>query len=343
MDFSYDSDQFKDKGLSGLANIGNTCYLNSCIQILSNTYELDKFLNAHQKFNKERPDTLVLMEWNSLRKLMWSKNCVIAPHRFVNSVQKMASLKHRDTFASFDQNDTHEFWMFLIECFHNSLAREVDMRVRGRAMTPTDKLARACYKKMKEMYRSEYSEMVDLFYGMEVTSIVRPKDREVLSVAPQPFSVISLPIPSKRNVSLYDCFDAYCAEEEMSGENAWFNDQTNTKEDVLRGVKFWNLPKVLFIHLNRWDIMGRKVYTLVDVPLTHADFRKYVNGYESEKSMYELYGVCNHKGGAGGGHYTAHVRNPNGTWYEYNDTRVIKLRENKVITKDSYCLFYRRV
>jgi ubiquitin C-terminal hydrolase len=36
---------FCNKGLTGLANLGNTCYLNSCLQTLSHTYEFTNLLN----------------------------------------------------------------------------------------------------------------------------------------------------------------------------------------------------------------------------------------------------------------------------------------------------------
>ena len=337
-------EKYKDLGLTGLANVGNSCYLNSCMQILSHTYELNNFLEKgeYKKKINRKPDSVLLLEWDKLREMMWGGNCTIAPYGFVKAVQKVSTLKDRNLFAGHAQNDIQEFLLFIVDCFHSALSRDVEMQITGKAVNKTDKLAKTCYKMMKEMYRKEYSEMLGIFYGIHVSEITSMKTGDALSLRPEPFSVLSLSIPSTQSPTLYDCMDLYCQPEELAGDNAWMNDETNKKEDVRRGIVFWSLPNVLIIDLKRWGMMGGKIQKLVSAPLVDADFSKYVRGYNKASYVYDLYGVCNHSGGSFGGHYTAYVKNANGKWYEFNDTIVRDIAEDQVITPRSYWLFYRK-
>ena len=111
--------EYANRGLTGLTNVGNTCYLNSCMQILSHTYELNEFLKKgdYKKKLNRLPDSVILLEWDKLRELMWSTNCTVAPHGFVKTIRKIASIKKRDIFTGNDQNDVQEFLLFWLMPF----------------------------------------------------------------------------------------------------------------------------------------------------------------------------------------------------------------------------------
>ena len=337
--------KYKDRGLTGLANIGNTCFVNSCIQVLSHTYELNDFLNDgtyKDRINKI-PDSLLLIEWDSLRTLMWSQNCTISPGKFVNTIQKVAAVKGAELFTGFSQNDLPEFLLFVINCFHNSISREVEITIEGTAKTETDIIATKCYDMIKKTYSKEYSEIWKMFFGIHVSQIVSDSTGEIMSSTPEPFFMIDLSIPNKKNLSLVDCFDLYVEGEKMEGENAWFNEASQLKENVTKKIVYWSLPNILVIDIKRFNNKNNKNQSLITFPLDNFDLSKYVIGYKSEEYQYELYGICNHSGSAFGGHYTAFVKNANSKWYHYNDTYVTEVPSlEDLVTPKAYCLFYRK-
>ena len=337
--------KYKDKGLTGLANLGNTCFLNSTLQCLSHTYELNMFLDKKNDNFKERmnrvPESLILWEWDKLRKLMWSENCVIQPGGFLQSVQRVARIKDLALFTGFLQNDAEEFLRFIIDCFHNSLKREVKMTISGNAKTEQDQTAKACYKMMQNMYRKEYSEFIKLFYGIHV-STVTSLESDYTNITPEPFFNLQVEIGNTK--TLEGCIRNYTHEEVLDHKIDVSEEGASKKlERGKKKIEFWNLPDILVITLKRFDKSGKKNKVFIDFPLENLNLSNYVIGYDRDTYKYDLYGICNHSGGTRGGHYTSFIKNANDKWYLFNDTNVIEMTDlNKIKSPQAYCFFYRK-
>lgn len=335
--------KYENKGLSGLANLGNTCFINSCIQILSHTYELNNFLDneIYKKKLKNKYDSALLIEWDNLRKILWNENCIVSPFKFINTIQKVAKLKKMEIFTGYSQNDVSEFLLFLIDCFHNSLSREILITISGNPETDTDKLALKCFEMVKNTYSKDYSEIWNLFYAVNVSEITRVDNGKVLSINPEPFFMVDLPIPpNNKSPSLIDCFNYYVEGEII--EN-YTDEETKEKVNIRKKISFWSFPNILAIDLKRFNNRFQKNQIYVTFPLDNLDLSDYIIGYKKEKFKYELYGVCNHSGGVMGGHYTAYVKNANGKWYHYNDTSVSEVGINEsIVSPKAYVLFYRK-
>lgn len=338
-----DLTKYVSKGNVGLANLGNTCFLNSCLQALSHTFELHEVLDKVKKIN-DVSESILLTEWNELRRLIWSNNDMsISPNKFVHNVQKLAKIKGRDLFTGWNQNDVSEFLIFMMDCIHESIARPIEIRITGQSKHMVDKLALSCYGVLKETYAKEYSEVMELMYGIYISEIRSIDGTVQHTIKSEMFFVLDLPIPNQTVISIHDCFNEYTKPEILSGENAWLNEKTGKKEDIKKHLTFWNFPTILVLLLDRFSGDGqRKIKSLVSFPINDLDLSKYVSGYKPQSYKYDLYAVCNHTGGVNGGHYTAFVKNASKQWIHFNDQNVTPISESIVVTPMAYCLFYRK-
>lgn len=348
------------KGLVGLTNLGNTCFLNSAMQVLSHTHELNKVLDERMGNLNVKPDTVLLVEWNKLRQTLWSSSnhaVSIPPTNFVRAVQRVAYHKGLMLFTGFSQNDLPEFLIFVIDCFHNALARPVTMEVSGNAKNERDKTAVICLERIKQLYEKDYSEIWKLFYGISVSKLTELENHQLISLVPEPFFMLNLPIPSSSGdnrssspsvVSLLDCFDLFVQEETMDGDNAIVLEKTGERVSATKKMSFWTLPTLLIIDVKRFHGSKgtkefRKNQVFIDFPLENLNLAKYVVGYGASDYVYDLYGVCNHHGSVLGGHYTSMVKNADNKWFHFNDAVITEIKEIKEIkTPYAYCFFYRK-
>jgi ubiquitin C-terminal hydrolase len=353
-------EKYKNKGISGLANLGDTCFINALLQIISHTYELNELLDGDgykSKLNK-CVESELLSSWDELRLLMWSENCTISPGGFIHAIRKISKIKKNNMFSTISQNDMPEFLTFLFDIFHTALKRKVTMTIDGNPKNKRDKMAKMCYEMMQKEYTENYSEILNMFYGIHVSTLtsvgVAKSNDEYLSIRPEPFMVISLPIPSEAplkqdHISLMDCFDLNCESELMEGENAWFNESLGKKQNVYKRLVYWSLPEIMVIDIKRFEYNYKtdsfvKNQSNIKIPIENVSFSKYVEGYNKDSYVYDLYGICNHHGDENFGHYTSTIKTADSRWFNFNDSTVkeIQIKGSEIIGNTPYCLFYRK-
>lgn len=332
------------QGLTGLRNIGNTCYMNSIIQCLSNTFALVKyFLNDSYLCDVNRNSVLgdrgeVVDEFAVILKALWNGQYkCITPRDFKNTVGKYAPM-----FAGFDQHDSQEFLTFLLDQLHeglNKVTERVPVLEQDNENIPEEIAAVTAWESYKKLNKSI---IVELFQG-QLKSTLRCLTCQKISVTFQTFQYLSLPIPSSTKCKLQDCLELFVKEERMTGDCQWKCPRCKRQRDAVKKMDIWKLPHILLIGLSRFSHEGvwrHKLNTYVDFPTDTLDISSYVKG-SKPKINYQLYAVSNHYGSMKGGHYTSFCKNPiMKKWHKFDDHEIYEMSRSDVKTSAAFVLFY---
>ncbi|XP_077421809.1 ubiquitin carboxyl-terminal hydrolase 2-like isoform X2 [Vanacampus margaritifer] len=331
------------QGLVGLKNLGNTCFMNSILQCLSNTHSLRDYClhNSHRRDlnNNSRTNTALMEEFAKLMQTMWSSTSseAVSPSEFKTQIQRYAP-----RFVGYNQQDAQEFLRFLLDGLHNEVNR-VTVRPRGTVEDfdhlPDEEKGKKMWSKYLER---EDSKIVDLFVG-QLKSSLTCSHCGFCSTVFDPFWDLSLPIAKGYGeVSLMDCMRLFTKEDVLDGDEKPTCYKCKARRRCTKKFTVQKFPKILVLHLKRFSEARRtsKLSTFVNFPMKDLDLREFASE-NSINAVYNLYAVSNHSGTTMGGHYIAYCRNPtSGEWYTFNDSRVTPMSSSQVRSSDSYVLFY---
>ncbi|XP_010143286.1 PREDICTED: ubiquitin carboxyl-terminal hydrolase 8 isoform X2 [Buceros rhinoceros silvestris] len=331
--------------LTGLRNLGNTCYMNSILQCLCNAPHLADYFNRNlYQDDINRSNFLghkgeVAEEFGVIMKALWTGQYkYISPKDFKITIGKI-----NDQFAGYSQQDSQELLLFLMDGLHEDL-NKADNRKRYKEENNDHlddfRAAELAWHKHKQLNESI---IVALFQG-QFKSTVQCLTCHRKSRTFEAFMYLSLPLASTSKCTLQECLRLFSKEEKLTDNNRFYCSHCKTRRDSLKKIEIWKLPPVLLVHLKRFSYDGRwkqKLQTSVDFPLETLDLSQYVIGPKNNLKRYNLFSVSNHYGGLDGGHYTAYCKNASKQrWFKFDDHEVSEISASSVKSSAAYILFY---
>lgn len=381
-DGSWNLSTKKGGGHPGLANLGNTCFLNSGLQAILHVSEVvDAFAQRRflgEEFRNGNKNERLLSSFSELTTKIWSGNYeVCGPRDLIRDIWTV-----NPAFRGYDQQDTQEFLRCLLDSLHEALKHWVPIQI-GNGATRT----------------VERSLVHDLFQGLLLSQVMCENCHNVSEVY-DPFMDLSLEIPSKQQVkkasepaefwqklggtsastsfmssftnffsslswsapilTLDMCLQSFCSKESLIKVDQYSCEKCDQKVNASKVLSIGKCPEILMLHIKRFahsSFFGSKLTTPIDFPLEGLDLFPYIrkappaeitkSGDKSVASndscLYDLCSIVKHMGSINGGHYVAYAKHHRtGIWYEFDDRRVSEVSEDTVRSQEAYILVYRK-
>ena len=334
----------KANGRVGLANLGQTCYLNAVMQSIRYCPELvDYFINGHHTahLKMDRISAPVVVETADVVKSMWTADvkfrASMAPRGFISAISR-AGRDREFSIQIGEQADAGEFLQFLLESLHYGVARSVQMDIVGNAKSSLDELHIKSLDSWRQFHKKEYSPIVENFYG-QTLSTVTCKRCSTKTNTFEPWAMLKVPV-SKGKQTLNDCITVFLEPEQIPDFKC-SKCGTDTSGPAVKEHTISRLPTNIIIQLKRFTNNSHKISSPVSINLEATNMSQWLSFpgvSRNTNPVFTTYAVVEHHGSSRGGHYINYSRHGD-KWLCYDDTNITPVEQDQVINDDTYILF----
>lgn len=342
--------------LFGIRNMGNTCYINSVIHCLRHNNDFkeyllskkfkkdlnDKLEKTNKLLKKKKDDDIFDIE-SELKDLKFSlidsfsnildKTSDIEPKTIIRPESFIKKFDRQFRERALNPQDAHEALSFLLEKFHNTISRGVNIKNISRR-------PKNSFSKWKEFCSKDYSEIIKIFYG-QYKVIIQCSQCNKETENFEPFNDLRVELTNDLEKSLKIVF----SEEEIEKRCEFCSKEENVEMSKKYLVSMF--PNHLIVQVKRFtyvdDRMSKKNGQM-EIPEL-IDLSKYY-AYKNRYGMYQLYGGIVHMGSPTYGHYISFCKSDTDFWVVYDDETVrlnIKKEELQQLKENSYVLFYKKL
>jgi len=249
-------------------------------------------------------------------------------------------------FSGYDQQDSHELLMFLLDGLHEDINKVKSHQAIQERETSNLRDIDAANLAWQDYRLNNDSVIVDLFQGQFRSTVVCLSCRNE-SKTFDAFNCLQLQLPNNQPTTLEKCIDSFTRNEKIGGNDSWKCSNCKCYREAAKRIEIWKLPPVLIIQLKRFNFDGRwhnKIQTNVNFPTENLNLSSHIRAPSPKFSNFNLYSIINHYGSFESGHYTAYCENVyKSKWYCYDDSMVKEVNREQTKTNAAYLLFYTAV
>jgi ubiquitin C-terminal hydrolase len=294
---------YPNKISKGLANLGNTCFFNSILQLMYQCTVLNKLLVSNNING-----TLINYYKDYINSYINSNN-MFQPN---NIVQHVSSLLGRN---GFQQEDADQYITFIIDTIIDEFKD----------------WAKASNINLIPNKNMSLIDLVTSLFTIKIEKELICPNCNYVSKTNDDINKLYLSLDhNNQNQNLDDLINNYTFET-LDDNNKWKCDKCNNRVNATIKRVIKKLPKYLIITLKRYKNNNIKIDNPILMPYNYT----YIN------KNYSMRGFVLHSGSTGGGHYV-YYGNRDDSWYLYDDASVSSIDNNSInnISKYGYVYLY---